>query len=63
MAVTHAGTVEDVKDILALREVNRMGVTSDRDAEKMMKRTEVFHCKFSAESVNDRVEKRSGGCC
>jgi hypothetical protein len=36
MAVTHAGTVEDVKDILSLREVKRMGVTSDGDAEKMM---------------------------
>jgi hypothetical protein len=59
MAVTHAGMVENVKDILALREVKRMGVMSDRDAEKMMKRTEVFHCKFSAENVNDRVEKRS----
>jgi hypothetical protein len=59
MAVTHASTVENVKNILALREVKRMGVTSDRDAEKMMKRTEVFHGKFSAESVNDRVEKRS----
>lgn len=59
MAVTHAGTVENVKDILTLREMKRMGVTSDRDAEKMMKRTEVFHCKFSAENGNDRVEKRS----
>lgn len=63
MAVTHAGTVEDVKDILSLREVKRMGVTSDKDAEKMMKRTEVFHGKFTAESVNDRMEKGSSGCC
>jgi hypothetical protein len=62
MAGTHAGTMEDVKDILSLREVKRMGVESDRDAEKMMKRSEVFHGKFAAESVNDRMEKGSGGC-
>jgi hypothetical protein len=63
MVVTHAGTVEDVNDILSLREVKRMGLTSDKDAEKMMKRSEVFHGKFAAESVNDRMEKGSGGCC
>jgi hypothetical protein len=63
MAITYSCTVEDVKDILSLREVKRMGVTSDRDAEEMIKRTEVFHGKFAAKSVNDRMEKRSGGCC
>jgi hypothetical protein len=63
MAVTHAYTVEDVKDILPLREMKRMGLKSDRDAEKMMKRAEIFHGKFTAESVKDRMKIRSGGCC
>jgi hypothetical protein len=39
-----------------------MGLASDRDTEKMMKGSEVFHGKLAAESVDDGMEKGSGGC-
>jgi hypothetical protein len=49
MTTGHTRPVKNIKDILRLGEVDVIGCTRDRDAEKVMERTEILHGKFFGE--------------
>jgi hypothetical protein len=61
MTVTHASSREDVKDILSLGEMDTRGGSSDRNSEKMMKKTKIFHGKFGAKRFDDGPKEGGGG--
>jgi hypothetical protein len=56
VAVIHGSALNYVQGVLSLRHKHALGGPSHMNAKKMRERSEVYHCKFRAQRINDLLE-------
>ena len=55
LAIKHASTIEKINNILTLGKEKIRGVTKNRNAQKMMKQTEIIHGEFRAKKSDNVI--------
>jgi hypothetical protein len=63
MTLRHAGTLEQIHSILALRQKEAVSRTRDRDPEKVMKIPEICHSELGVKELGDAMEKQGRRGC
>jgi len=63
MTLSHAGALEQVHSVLALRQEEAVSRTRDRDPEEVMKIPEICHGELGVKELGDATKKRGRRGC